>query len=552
VEANLRDLVGLSVPGKDPTGDAPRNPQQSAGATAPVAVRTAEVVPPTAAGAGPARAEVRGRDCEDLDGGAGREVFFRPQRYRPVDLGSVAGQVCIQDASGVALPCVLCDVSQNGVGFEQPDGVAFANGDVIPRLAVSFDGYDAYAGEARVVSVRTLPDGKVVVGASFVDSLMSIDDVLQLQNVSRWKGFDERGIDYVGSGWYVAGYENFKSMVGECRLFLEDFRGQMNALEASLPWHVVHVESDSPVRAALIHRIRSEFIPLCLQQSVQVDAALRAATGDDWQRLKEFSIRNVQDLFMTAPVLHRARIKPLGYPGDFEVMRYVYDQKFEGATLFGKAMHLFACACTGPAAVRSRKDMVKGLLRDRLRTWDQDRPLKVASVAAGPAQEIVEMLTESKEPLPPLELLLFDQDRLALSYAQGRVSRLVERHPNVKVTYLFDSIKRLLTDPTLFAGFGPFDIIFCAGLFDYLRFHTAVGLTRSFYANLAPGGSAYIGNMMPTNPGKWIFEHHLDWYLTYRSHGDMLDFGRAAVPGAQLEIVEEATGINPFLRVRRD
>jgi extracellular factor (EF) 3-hydroxypalmitic acid methyl ester biosynthesis protein len=326
----------------------------------------------------------------------------------------------------------------------------------------------------------------------------------------------------------------------------------MDALEASLPWHVVHVDSDSPVRAALINRIRTEFIPVCLRQSVQIDAALRQATGDDWQRLKEFSIRNVHSLFMTAPVLHRARIKPLGYPGDFEVMRYVYNQNFEGTTLFGKAMHLFACACTGPAAVRSRKDMVKGQLRDRLRTWDRGRPMKVASVAAGPAQEIIELLTEAREPLPPLELLLFDQDRLALSYAQGRLSRLVERHPEVKVTYLFDSIKRLLTDPTLFAGFGPFDIIFCAGLFDYLRFHTAVGLTRSFYANLAPGGSAFIGNMMATNPGKWIFEHHLDWYLTYRSHADMLDFGRAAVPSAQLQIVEEATGINPFLMVRKD
>lgn len=551
MEANVRGRVVAEEGGASRCGGArpaSGRPQD------PVPVKDEAVPAPdsVAAPSAQARLEVRGRNCEELEGGAGREVFFRPQRYRPADLGTVVAEVAVRDAAGIARSCVLCDVSQNGVAFEQPDGLVFSTGDAIPGLQVSFDGYDAYSGEARVVSVRARTDGRVVVGASFVDSLMSIDDVLQLQNVSQWKGFAEHGVDYVGASWYVPGYENFKSLVGECRLFLEDFKAQMDALEASLPWHVVHVESDSPVRAALIHRIRTEFIPVALRHSVQVDGALRAASGDDWQRLKEFSIRNLQDLFMAAPVLHRARIKPLGYPGDFEVMRYVYNQQFEGVSLFGKAMHLFACACHGPAAVRSRKDLVKGIMKDRLRTWDRDRPLKVALVAAGPAQETLELLAEAKEPLPPIELLMFDQDRLALSYSQGRLSRLVERHPNVHITYLYDSIKRLLTDPTLFAGFGPFDIIFCAGLFDYLRFHTAAGLTRSFYSNLAEGGSAYIGNMMAVNPGKWIFEHHLDWYLTYRTHADMLDFGRAAVPNALIEIIEESTGINPFLKVRKD
>ena len=501
----------------------------------------------------PVPAENPGRDCETLDGGSDYEVFFRPQRYRPADLGSVVAQVSLADARGLVRSAVLADVSQNGVAFEHPEGLALSVGEAIPGLTISLDGYTAYSGKARVVSVRHREGGQPrLVGAAFIDGLMNIDDVHHLQQVSHWKGFASQGIDYVKSGWYVPGCEVFKAKVSECRLFLEDVKGQLDALEASLPWHVVYVDSESAVRAALIHRIRSELIPVLLRLTVEVDAALRGATREEWQHLKEFSIRNVHDLLMAAPVLYRARVKPLGYPGDYEVMRFVYDQHFEGTTLFGKALHLFACACHGPCAVRARKDLVKGLLQRSVEEWRGPRPLKVATVASGPAQELIELLAESAEALPPMEVLLFDQDRLALTYVQGSVSRLLDRHPRVRVTYLYDSIKRLLSDPTLFSGYGPFDLIYCAGLCDYLRHSTAARLTGILYDQLVPGGRAYLGNMTDDNPGKWLFEHHLDWYLNYRTHQEMLDFGQMGAPQAGLAIVEEETRLNPFLEVRKD
>ena len=95
-------------------------------------------------------------------------------------------------------------------------------------------------------------------------------------------------------------------------------------------------------------------------------------------------------------------------------------------------------------------------------------------------------------------------------------------------------------------------MLFAAGLFDYLRFNTAATLTRNFHANLAPGGKAYIGNMDPGNPSRWMFEHHLDWFLLYRTKAEMLEFGQAAVPNGRMEVIEDATGTNPFLVVQKD
>jgi len=149
---------------------------------------------------------------------------------------------------------------------------------------------------------------------------------------------------------------------------------------------------------------------------------------------------------------------------------------------------------------------------------------------------------------------MFDQDKGALAYAYRRIQPLTENRagPNVRIVYLHESIKRLLKDRTLFDEFGTFDAIYSAGLFDYLRVPTAVQLARDFYSRLAPGGQLLVSNMVPENPSRWYMEHHLDWFLLYRTRAEMLEIGQRATSEARLRIVEEETGVNPFLEFSRD
>src|SRR5205807_1370029 len=91
----------------------------------------------------------RVRNYEELEGPQGREVFFRPHRYRAGDLSPLRGEV----SAGDGLICQLLDVSQNGVAVEWP-AAAPAVGEKIARVSVRFDGHEAYCGEARVSSVR--------------------------------------------------------------------------------------------------------------------------------------------------------------------------------------------------------------------------------------------------------------------------------------------------------------------------------------------------------------------------------------------------------------
>jgi hypothetical protein len=95
-------------------------------------------------------------------------------------------------------------------------------------------------------------------------------------------------------------------------------------------------------------------------------------------------------------------------------------------------------------------------------------------------------------------------------------------------------------------------MVYASGLCDYLQRNTWIRLCRTLYATVAPGGTLYVGNMVPSNPTRWVMELHLEWPLVYREHQELLDLGRAAAPDARLRLCEELSGINPFVALNRD
>ena len=489
----------------------------------------------------------------DLDGGAGRDVFYRPDRYLRADLGLVRVNVEVSVA-GETRSCELFDVSQNGIAFEWAGELAPELGAEIQKLTIQFDAHEAYSGLARVSSVRRV-GALTVVGASLLDTLMNIEDVLHLRDVKAWvAGASSDKLRAEEAPWKVAGYERFKSLVADLRLFLEDGQTQLNDLEASLPSHISQGEQGSPARDALIERVRSGFSSDIVRAAAELDAAMRGAQGKDLESLREFSQRQLHTLLMQSPWMHRARHKPLGYPGDFEIMNGLYGNLFVGQTLFAKAMNLAFVSMPAAEAVRARKDLIKAELTVALDRSAPSRPVRVLSIAAGPAQEVFEVLQEREELAGPVEIVLFEQDRRALAYAHARLNRVVNQRfrGQVKLVLRHDSIKRLLLGSTVFTENGEFDMVYASGLFDYLQRNTWIRLCRTLYGTVAPAGTLYVGNMAPDNPTRWVMEFHLDWNLVHRDRGELLELARAAAPLATLRICEERSGINPFVALTRE
>jgi SAM-dependent methyltransferase len=500
-------------------------------------------------------------DYAALRGAEGRDVLFRPDRHPRAQLWPVGAAVELTLGGRVHRPDVV-DVSQGGVALAWQADLPIEVGAALPELSVSFDGHVGYRGGARISWLRRADGGgakrsgthRTIAGVAFSDGTLDLDAVLELRQVREWRG--RTGAAELGaasSSWRVAGHERFKALVAELALYLGDCEARLGEMERALPWSVVHGGGDAPARAALIERVRCEVAGDVVAYSAALDAALRAATRAERDALRAFSARHLHDKLMQAPWMHRARAKPLGYPGDFEVMNYVYGNPFSGATLFAKALSLSFLCTPAAEAVRTRKDLVKARLRALVDDRSGGAPVRILSIAAGPAQELVELLQELPRGHRPVELVLYDQDRRALSFAQGRLRGLVRgTGADVRLVCLHDSIKRLLLGADAFSGEGSFDAVYACGLFDYLQTRTAVSLGRSLYGLLAPGGTLYVANMVPANPSRWFMELHLDWYLVYRETAELLDVGRAAAPDARLALLEEATGVNPFISLTRE
>ena len=130
----------------------------------------------------------------------------------------------------------------------------------------------------------------------------------------------------------------------------------------------------------------------------------------------------------------------------------------------------------------------------------------------------------------PLEVVLFEQDKNALAHAFRRLTPSVDaRFPGrVRLVFLHDSIKRLLRDGSLFGPFGKFDLIYSAGLYDYLPDGLARRLTARLLQMLRPSGRLVIANFVPGGSGRGYMELFMDWTLVLRNEAAMRDLSFAA------------------------
>jgi hypothetical protein len=132
----------------------------------------------------------------------------------------------------------------------------------------------------------------------------------------------------------------------------------------------------------------------------------------------------------------------------------------------------------------------------------------------------------------PVELLLLDQDRTAHESAHAHLTRILfEQHKGmlpVTVRCLHFSVRQLLRPRTaeeqhiVRDTLANFDLIYSAGLYDYLSERIATALTRLLYRKLRCGGRLLLGNLVEAPDSTWIMDYVWGWPLIYRTHAEML------------------------------
>ncbi|MCB0364190.1 MAG: class I SAM-dependent methyltransferase [Bdellovibrionaceae bacterium] len=274
---------------------------------------------------------------------------------------------------------------------------------------------------------------------------------------------------------------------------------------------------------------------------------LRDLPPESRKLLVELFRSKLCDIIHQSPFANRVFKKPLGYAGDFEMMNLIYKSENIGESLFARCLQYYSVREPAAQAVRNRADYLTHKLSSILDTR-KDEPLKFLSVACGPAREWFNIVSEVQRFNDrKLKVDLIDQDSRALKYAQRQMKEMSAHHPNaVDFSFIHKAIKNVIARGVE----GQYDVIYCAGLFDYLSDPVAQLAATRLFASLAPGGTLIIGNFNVANPNEVIMDLALDWHLIYRSEKDLNSlFGHI---GGALEIESENLDINLFCVIRKE
>lgn len=262
-----------------------------------------------------------------------------------------------------------------------------------------------------------------------------------------------------------------------------------------------------------------------------------------WRAASRYFHDRFGALIDLSPFAARCFHKPLGYAGDFEMMSMVYRNESLGDTLFGRSLSRVVLDSHAGQAVRHRAHYLVGKITAAAARSDPHRPARILSVAAGPAMELQLILRKDPTLLRAgqAQIVLLDQDASALRHAREQIEALAAQ-ASVEVTLrcINTSIRTVIAE-----GFnGSYDLIYSAGLFDYLKDRTARAAGARLVDALAPGGHAVIGNFGTPNPTRPLMELILDWPLHHRSASDLHQlFGNI---GTGMTIEQETTGVNLF------
>lgn len=276
---------------------------------------------------------------------------------------------------------------------------------------------------------------------------------------------------------------------------------------------------------------------LGVAKAVDYFSILRTQSGDTWSDLVKSVIapHPVMLDIRLCPLTGRCAAKPRGYAGDAVMIDYIYGTGSpvgQFASSVTQAIYAYTTSSPASRSVRYRRyrlaDLIDSMATQQLHAGKQG--LRVLSIAAGHGREI-ELSAAFQQGLIS-EFVALDQD--AESLAELKQAYTGSASP---VTPLKLSIKQLLrTNHDL----GRFDLIYSAGLYDYLDTSLAKRLTAHLLDMLQPSGRLLYANFAPDIHGVGYMEAAMDWWLTYRDANATLALA-AEVDAAQISSNKQYT-----------
>jgi extracellular factor (EF) 3-hydroxypalmitic acid methyl ester biosynthesis protein len=417
-------------------------------------------------------------------------------------------------------------------------------GERLTELVLTCGGTTIYRGDGTIVRTRAGESG-IEVGIDLEQAGIDLDVVHR--HAAR-QSLGERWASVRDEAPFASVSEPFRAWVSELGDFLGTAQRFLDREEQ------VMAAWDLATRTAVSEQLLNVVAPDVIARMNRAGQELHGLVGsldrDLHTEYRAYLHEHLGALLSRSPFLHRARSKPLGYAGDYEMMNMLYRDHAEGSSLFGKAMNLYATQSPVAQANINRIEFLGRQILAAIERVPTGR-VRIASIGCGPAQEIQTFLSQRPELGERLEVSLVDQEERAISYCERTLAPIAAR-TNAKIHVIRESVRRLLTDKQLGQALGQCQLIYSAGLFDYFNDRTFDALLRTLQDAVSERGSLIIGNVAAQNPNRWAMEYFTEWFLNHRSPEQLVERARALQPPpSTIETTAEPLGVNLFLLIER-
>ncbi|HEY0105096.1 MAG TPA: PilZ domain-containing protein, partial [Rhizomicrobium sp.] len=381
-------------------------------------------------------------------------------------------------------------------------------------LSIQQSGLPIFESRARVCRAENTVFGSKI-AFQFVDHAVAFDKLLtrntQAQIAARSPAFAAEGAQLVPL--------EYRAFCADVLKLLRSYRQVLDANQAvatEFGQGLDQMEAFETCEPRLIQQWRSLW---------RTGNDLTLAMIDDRDRreaAKEYTELVLTPELRKGAIWDRSYAKPLGYPGDFEVMNQVYDWQRLGADAYAMLMHRVGLEVA--ECIATRMEVVRSHIADVVRERGHDRPARITSLGSGPAREIEGYLASHAAGGNRVAFSLIDQEQAALLYAhEATYPYVMAGEGRISVEGLNISFTDILRGTEGLAGLPPQDLVYSVGLLDYLTDHRAKALVKRLYDLLMPGGLLIIGNMNECPLSNyWPMEYLADWTLQYRDDACMM------------------------------
>ncbi len=259
-----------------------------------------------------------------------------------------------------------------------------------------------------------------------------------------------------------------------------------------------------------------------------------------------YIFKEVYPYFMRSHYAERSYHKPKGYAGDFLMIEHVYQNVGQGDGKFGEIIDTFCLNRPASRAIRGRRRLLADqLARLTAPLAQQGNQISIMNLACGPNRELFDFLSRC-EYGSLIKALCVDIDTEALEYTNKYVD-----------TFFHGADIKLMQENVIKWSLGRVkhridqqDIIYSAGLCDYLEDRLFKKLITRCYHHLKPGGTLILGNF-DFHKDAVFMDRILRWELIYRNP-DQLAALFADTPFGSATILSEEEQINLFALAVRE